>query len=69
MNEISGIGLMEEINSIVEKIRFYENVGKSPEEIDALLDEVKEVESGNYYIIEKSDVKGNLVRYKLSVKN
>ncbi|MAH03664.1 hypothetical protein CMI39_02660 [Candidatus Pacearchaeota archaeon] len=63
-----GIGLIENINSIEEEIRFYESLEKTPEEIKEIL---KEVEfDGTYYIIQKNYGKDKnvSVEYKVRIK-
>jgi|TARA_B100002003_G_scaffold153457_1_gene142242 polynucleotide 5'-kinase involved in rRNA processing len=60
-----GVGLIETINSIEEEIKFYESIGKSPNEISGIFEEVKF--DGTNYIIKKDYGKDKkvLIEYKI----
>ena len=60
---ISGVGLIEGVNAIAEKIRFYQEVNLSPENY---LDNVTRFD--DIYIIELKDDYGNSVKYELPVE-
>tara|TARA_Y100000034_G_scaffold101437_1_gene125754 strand:- start:540 stop:875 length:336 start_codon:yes stop_codon:yes gene_type:complete len=67
-----GIGLIENINSIEEEIRFYESIEKTPKEIIGFLDGDAVVDEDNkdYYIIKKDygEDKNVSVEYKVRIK-